>query len=201
MFFDAWVNLVRYGGKYVGYNGVGWKPTDLFVISDVRRCYAPTSMKTPTPNPCESTLLRDVAREIERRGKAIRYHGRLECSRDVEDSGERLNIEFSGTLGFRVRLSIWADGVFWVGVTASGPRRSGGRAHHSEAHGGLIGLDASDVRRRFEQTIHSPTDAATIWPTSSVEAATPNITDAGNGSNGICRVIEASRSPSPDPGR
>jgi len=29
----------------------------------------------------------------------------------------------------------------------------------------------------------------------------PNKTDAGNGSNGISRVIDASRSPSPDPGR
>jgi hypothetical protein len=28
-----------------------------------------------------------------------------------------------------------------------------------------------------------------------------NKTDAGNGSNGICRVIDVSRSPSPDPGR
>jgi hypothetical protein len=28
-----------------------------------------------------------------------------------------------------------------------------------------------------------------------------NKTDAGNGSNGICRVIDAPRSPSPDPGR
>ena len=28
-----------------------------------------------------------------------------------------------------------------------------------------------------------------------------NKTDAGNGSNGICRVIDASRSPSPDPKR
>jgi len=28
-----------------------------------------------------------------------------------------------------------------------------------------------------------------------------NKTDAGNGSNGICRVIDASRSPSPDPSR
>jgi hypothetical protein len=28
-----------------------------------------------------------------------------------------------------------------------------------------------------------------------------NKTDAGNGSNGISRVIDASRSPSPDPGR
>ncbi len=28
-----------------------------------------------------------------------------------------------------------------------------------------------------------------------------NKTDAGNGSNGICRVIDVSRSPSPDPSR
>jgi hypothetical protein len=156
-------------------------------------------MKTPTPDLCESTLLRDVAREIKLRGKAIRYHGRLECSRNIEESGERLNIDFSGTLGFRVRLSLWADGVFWLGVTASGPRRSGGWAHRSEAHGDLIGLDARDVRRKFEQTIHSPTDAATIWPTASVEPATPNKTDAGNGSKAICRVNNVLRSPSPDP--
>ena len=31
--------------------------------------------------------------------------------------------------------------------------------------------------------------------------SSPNKTDAGNGSNGICRVIHASRSPSPDPKR
>ena len=29
----------------------------------------------------------------------------------------------------------------------------------------------------------------------------PNKTDAGNGSYGICRVIDASSSPSPDPKR
>jgi hypothetical protein len=29
----------------------------------------------------------------------------------------------------------------------------------------------------------------------------PTKTDAGNGSNGICHVIDAFRSPSPDPGR
>ena len=33
------------------------------------------------------------------------------------------------------------------------------------------------------------------------EQPTANKTDAGNGSDGICRVIDASRSPSPDPGR
>jgi hypothetical protein len=34
-----------------------------------------------------------------------------------------------------------------------------------------------------------------------LELTRQNKTDAGNGSNGICRVIGASRSPSPDPGR
>jgi hypothetical protein len=34
-----------------------------------------------------------------------------------------------------------------------------------------------------------------------IETKKPNKTDAGNGSNGICRVIDASRSPSPDPRR
>jgi hypothetical protein len=36
-------------------------------------------------------------------------------------------------------------------------------------------------------------------PTTTTNGA--NKTDAGNGSYGICRVIDASRSPSPDPGR
>jgi len=34
-----------------------------------------------------------------------------------------------------------------------------------------------------------------------MKAHKQNKTDAGNGSNGICRVIDASRSPSPDPKR
>jgi len=33
------------------------------------------------------------------------------------------------------------------------------------------------------------------------ESTGANKTDAGNGSYGICRVIDASRSPSPDPSR
>ena len=44
-------------------------------------------------------------------------------------------------------------------------------------------------------TPHAPTNR------NSREAASFNKTDAGNGSYGICRVIDASRSPSPDPGR
>jgi len=115
----------------------------------------------------ESALLHDIASAIERRGKAIRYHGRLECSRDIEESCERLNVDFAAILHFHVRLSIWADGVFWLGITAPGPRRTGGWAHSSEAHGQLDGLDAHDVLERFEQTIQSPTEANNFWPTSS----------------------------------
>jgi|UniRef100_UPI00378496B7 hypothetical protein len=42
------------------------------------------------------------------------------------------------------------------------------------------------------------------WPeevTVTIVENAPNKTDAGNGSNGICRVSDASRSPSPDPRR
>jgi hypothetical protein len=39
------------------------------------------------------------------------------------------------------------------------------------------------------------------WHRSLLVSATPNETDAGNGSYGICRVIDASRSPAPDPKR
>jgi hypothetical protein len=127
------------------------------------------SMK-PAPPHFESVRLQEIASAMERRGKAIRYHGRLECSREMEDTGERLNIDFAATLHFRVRLSIWADGVFWLGITEPGPRRTGGWAHCYAGHGDLTGLDAHEVLERFEQTIHSPTEAHNFWPVSSNEA-------------------------------
>jgi hypothetical protein len=40
-----------------------------------------------------------------------------------------------------------------------------------------------------------------IYIGTQAQQPSPNNTDAGNGSNGICRVIDASRSPSPDPSR
>lgn len=127
-------------------------------------------MKALAPPLFESSLLRDIASAIERRGKAIRYHGRLECSCAIEESGERLNIDFASILHDQVRLSVWADGVFWLGITARGPRRRGVRAHRSEAHGHLGQLDAHHVLERFEQTIQSPTQASNFWPTWSNEA-------------------------------
>jgi hypothetical protein len=49
------------------------------------------------------------------------------------------------------------------------------------------------------ERFHFMTDTTTATMTPGQQR--PNKTDAGNGSYGICRVIDASRSPSPDPKR
>jgi hypothetical protein len=121
-------------------------------------------MTTLSPAPFECRLLHDIASAVERRGKAIRYHGALECGRAVEDSIERLNVDFKGISGFRVRLSIWADGALWIGITKPGPGRTSGWAYRDEFRSHLGGLDTHNVVERFEQTIHSPTEARSFWP-------------------------------------
>ncbi len=139
------------------------------VIAGVRRIQAITQMKTPAPSTFESELLREIASAVERRGKAIRYHGRLKYSRFFENSIERINLDFAGILGFRVRLSIWSDGVLWLGITKPGPRRIGGWAYRDEFHSHVDSLDTNAFVERFEQTIHSPTQARSIWPASQDE--------------------------------
>src|SRR6185436_17017215 len=101
----------------------------------------------------ESALLNDIASAIERRGKAIRYRGELKCSGAVEDSVERLNVDFTAISGFRVRLSVWPDGALWLGITEPGSKRAGGWKYRDEFHSLLQGLDAYGVVARFEQTI------------------------------------------------
>lgn len=114
----------------------------------------------------EATVLREIASAVEHRRKAIRYHGELECGRTIEDSVERLNLDFIAIRGFRVRLSLWPDGMLWLGITKPGPRRTGGWTFYDEFHSQFGGLDAGDVIERFEQTIHSPTQARDLWPAS-----------------------------------
>ena len=132
----------------------------------VVRCFYAHTMNTSARSPFESALLREIANGVEQRGKAIRYHGELECSRVVEDSIERLNVDFTATVGCRVRLSVWPDGALWLGITEPGARRTGGWAYRDEFHSHLDGLDAHSVVERFEQTIHSPTQARGFWPES-----------------------------------
>ncbi len=110
----------------------------------------------------ESALLWDIAIAMARRCKAIRNHGSLESSRAVEDR-ERLNLDFTGLSGFRVRLSIWSDAVIWLGITKPGPKHAGGWAYRDEFHSRLGDFTAQGVVERFEQTVHSPTEARSCW--------------------------------------
>ena len=122
-------------------------------------------MKTLAPPLFESAFLHEVATAIERRGKAIRYSGSLQCSRDVGNSGERLNVEFTGLFRISVRLSIWPDGAMWLSVTQPGPKGTRGWALNHELRSHVAEFDGREVCRRFEQTIAKPTKAATFWPT------------------------------------
>ena len=121
-------------------------------------------MKTFAPPLFESAALHEIASAIEQRGKAIRYHGRLECSRAIEQPFERLNLDFDGLLRAHVRVSVWSDGQLWLCVTQPGPRRTGGWEFYAEFRSHVAELDGSDFCRRFELTINNPTRAQDFWP-------------------------------------
>lgn len=121
----------------------------------------------------ESARLLEIAHAVKRRGKAIRSHGKLSCDRTFEASGERMNLDFSSLLRTRVRFSVWADGVFWLGISEPGSRREGGWAFKDELHGRLGELMATDVIERFERTINLPTEARAFWPEIAIETDSP----------------------------
>jgi hypothetical protein len=122
-------------------------------------------MKTLAPPLFESAFLHEVATAIERRGKAIRYHSSLKCSRDVGESGECLKVEHTGLFRISVRLFIWSDGAIWLSVTQPGPNRTGGWALHHELRSHVAEFDGPEVCRRFERTIARPRNATSLWPT------------------------------------
>ena|SRR5689334_19310059 len=120
-------------------------------------------MKAFPPPLFDSAFLHEVACAIQRRSKAIRYHGRLECSREVEEGGERLNFDFDGHF-VCIRLSIWWDGVMWLSVTQPGPRRTGGWSLCIQFHSHVAEFDGYEICRCFEQTIAHPVNARSFWP-------------------------------------
>ena len=122
-------------------------------------------LATPT---FDSALLSSIFEAVERRGKAIRYHGTLESTREVEQAHERLNIDVVMIDSVRLRLSIWPDGAFSLAVTKPGPRRDGGWEIHEQVEGTLAELPPSEIVSRLESTMTSPTDAAHIWHTQNI---------------------------------
>jgi|GEM_PF-5422920 len=119
-------------------------------------------LATPT---FDSAFLGEVFDAVQRRRKAIRYHGTLECSRDVEQGSERLNVDVAATDSVRLRLIIWPDGAFWLAVTKPGPSRTGGWQIYEQIEGALAELPPPEIVARLESTMNSPTAAPRIWHT------------------------------------
>lgn len=98
--------------------------------------------------PFESDWLLWIYGAVMARGKGIRYHGTLKCSRQTDDTIERLNVD----VGRRFRLSVWADGVACLVVDRD--------MFHSE----IGGLEPTEVVDRLKKTILDRTSARTFWP-------------------------------------
>lgn len=112
----------------------------------------------------ESGLLHDIASAIERRGKSIRYRGRLECGRAVETPFERLNVNFASPVYGDVSLSIWSDGKLWLSVKQPGPKSAGSGVRPVEVRSHVAEFDGFEVCRRFEQTIDDSAHVRDFWP-------------------------------------
>ena len=121
-------------------------------------------MKKFAPPLFESALLHDIASAIERRGKAIRYRGSLECSRTVEAPFERLNANLASPVYGYVSLSIWSDGKLWLCVRQPGSESTGGGGHGVELRSHVAEFDGFEICRRFEQTINDSASVRDFWP-------------------------------------
>jgi hypothetical protein len=130
----------------------------------------------------ESPLLQAISAALRRRGKAIRYHARLVCQQEWEESAdrvrERLNIDLAGTV--KVRLSVWCDGVMWLCVCQGASGSHAGWAFQEQFHGEVRSLPAAEVVQRLEETWAlslppRPTDCAQqlrrLWDVVSEEEA------------------------------
>lgn len=85
------------------------------------KTFAEVSMATdPHEWPAFTTpLLQAVSAEFRGRRKAIRHHARdfsciLEFDETAERTYERINIDYEGLLGLKLRFSLWDDGTMWL---------------------------------------------------------------------------------------
>ena len=112
----------------------------------------------------ESERLRSITQAFARRGKAIRYHGKLECSRAVNGNGERLNVDFDGRAALQLRLSIWEDEIYVLGIVLPAKGRYAGWAVCDQYHGNFAGITEREISDRFVRTLHSPDEVMKWWP-------------------------------------
>jgi hypothetical protein len=105
----------------------------------------------------DAPSLVDLAAAFAHRGKAIRYHGKLSVSREVEaDYGtERLNIDYASVSppGVRLRFSAWASGDWWFLACQSRAGRNAGWLFKHELRGELGRHPADSLVKSFEDSM------------------------------------------------
>src|SRR5262245_27472835 len=114
----------------------------------------PSTRTHPTFN---APGLADLAAAFARRGKAIRYHGKLSVSRNVEadDGMERLNIDYASvsSLGIRLRFSACTSGDWWFLACRSRAGRNAGWLFKHELRGELAHRPADALVKSFEDSM------------------------------------------------
>lgn len=102
----------------------------------------------------DAPLLQGVAAAFTRRHKAIAYQACLSCTREFSESAsgtvERLNLDLRGG---GVRLSVWGDGLMWLGVCVRGPGRNAGWAFQDDFHGDMGDISAEALVSMVETTL------------------------------------------------
>jgi hypothetical protein len=102
----------------------------------------------------DAPLLQGVAAAFALRRKAIAYHTGLSCTREFSESAagavERLNFDLRRG---GVRLSVWADGLMWLGVCVRARGRSAGWAFRDSFHGTICDISAEALVRMLEATL------------------------------------------------
>jgi hypothetical protein len=119
----------------------------------------------------DSPLLISVLEAVERRGKAIRYHGSLQCTRETEQGLERLNVDLRSTDRIQFRFSLWQDGRFWLTVNKPGPSRTGGWQIDEQVEGDIGRWTPSEIVGRIEASMMMPTDVSRVWHTNASNQA------------------------------
>jgi hypothetical protein len=102
----------------------------------------------------DTPLLVGVAIAFTRRRKAMAYHADISCTREFGESSsgaaERLNIELRRG---QVRLSVWADGSMWLGVSVRGRGRNAGWAFQDRFHANIADVSVEALVSMLEATL------------------------------------------------
>lgn len=91
--------------------------------------------------------------------------GKIDYSKEIDESYERLNIDCEWP--YDIRLSIWSDNEAFV-RTCQGSKS--GWLHHISLSGNLGTLDPHIIEERFEKGLHicSENELLALWPELSV---------------------------------